>query len=72
MVLNLEKTEEKPKGEDDKTKIFANKMSLNGYSTSINIIHAGEDNMEAISSIKETVSTLSVYSQFGQNTFALT
>ena len=74
MVLTTsshDKKEEKSKTEDDKTKMFENKISLNGYRTSIYIIHAGEDNVEAVSAIKEVTSTLSVYSQFGQNTFTL-
>lgn len=52
-----------------KVKAFMNKISLLWYNTSVNIIHAWEDNIEAKSSIKEVFSTLWIYSNFGQNSF---
>lgn len=50
-------------------KHFLHKISLLGYVTQINIIHAGEDMVEARSAIKEIGSTLGVYANFGQNAF---
>jgi len=50
-------------------KNFVNKVSLLGYKTSVNIIHAWEDYIEAKSAIREVFSTLGVYSNFGQNSF---
>lgn len=46
-----------------------NKISLNGYETSVVIAHAGEDPVEARSAIKEIYSTLAIFSNFGQNSF---
>ena len=46
-----------------------NKISLNGYETSVVIAHAGEDPVEARSAIKEISSTLAIFSNFGQNSF---
>ena len=48
-----------------------NKLSKNGFRTSINIIHAWEDSIEARSSIKEIFSTLHVFSNFSLNAFSL-
>ena len=52
-------------------KDFVEKLSLNGYKTSINIINAGEDEFESENSLKEVFSTLWVYSYFWQNSFTL-
>jgi hypothetical protein len=41
-----------------------NKISKSGYKTSIHLIHAGEDPVEAKSSIREIFSTLHVFSNF--------
>ncbi|MCH2188228.1 type IV secretion system DNA-binding domain-containing protein [Candidatus Gracilibacteria bacterium] len=57
-----DKNVEIPKG------IF-NKISLNGYTTSVVIAHAGEDPVEARAAVKEIYSTLAVFSNFGQNSF---
>lgn len=46
---------------------FLSKLSSEGYQVDINIICAGEDNVEVRSAISEIASTLSVYTQFGQN-----
>ncbi len=46
-----------------------NKISLNGYETSVVIAHAGEDPVEARSAIKEIYSTLAIFSNFWQNSF---
>ncbi len=57
---------------DEKVKMptsFLNKISKSGYKTSINIIHAWEDEVEARSSIREIFSTLHVFSNFWQNSF---
>ncbi|MFK7780069.1 MAG: type IV secretion system DNA-binding domain-containing protein [Candidatus Gracilibacteria bacterium] len=48
-----------------------NKISLEGYKTSINVIHAGEDDVEAKGAIKEIYSTLHIFSNFGINSFKL-
>ena len=59
---------------DDDNKIpkyFLNKISHEWYVTSINIIHAWEDPVEAKSSIKEVFSTLWIYSNFWLNSFNL-
>lgn len=40
------------------------------YTTDINLIHAGEDEVEAISSIKEVYSTFGIYSNFWLNSFS--
>jgi len=39
-------------------KNFINKITLLGYETSVNVIHAGEDEIEAKSSVREMFSTL--------------
>ncbi|MDD3646425.1 MAG: type IV secretion system DNA-binding domain-containing protein [Candidatus Gracilibacteria bacterium] len=52
-------------------RVFVSKLNKLGYSTSINIIHAGEDKVEARSSIKEIVSTLGIFSGPGQNQLRL-
>jgi len=52
-------------------KFFKNKLSLSGYKTSINIIHAWEDNVEGRSTIREIYSTLWVFSYFWLNSFSL-
>ncbi len=46
---------------------FLNKLSLSWYRTSINLIHAWEDPVEAKWSIKEVSSTLWVFSNYWQN-----
>jgi len=48
---------------------FLNKIAKAGYKTSINIIHAGEDAVEARGSIKEIISTLWIYAGFSSNSF---
>ncbi len=48
---------------------FLNKIAKAGYKTSINIIHAGEDAVEARWSIKEVISTLGIYAGFSSNSF---
>jgi len=56
--------------ENSKTpKYFLNKIAHEGYLTSINIIHAWEDPIEARSSIKEVFSTLWIFSNFWLNSF---
>lgn len=52
-------------------KYFLNKISHEWYSTSINIIHASEDSIEARSSIKEIFSTLWIFANFWLNNFNL-
>ena len=59
---------------EEKTKIpkyFLNKISGDWYETSINIIHAWEDQVEARSSIKEIFSTRWIYDNFWLNNFNL-
>lgn len=51
--------------------IFKNKLSLSWYSTSINVIHAWEDPVEARSAIREIYSTLWIFSFFWWNSFNL-
>lgn len=46
---------------------FLTKLSSEAYEVDINIISAGENDMEVRSAITEIASTLSVYTQFGQN-----
>ena len=46
---------------------FLSKLSVEAYDVDINIISAGENEMEVRSAITEIASTLSVYTQFGQN-----
>jgi len=50
---------------------FVGKLSCKWYKTSINILCASEDQVEARSAIKEIFSTLSVFANFGQNAFRL-
>ncbi|MDP2090132.1 MAG: type IV secretion system DNA-binding domain-containing protein [Candidatus Gracilibacteria bacterium] len=52
-------------------KYMKNKLILEGFLTSINVIHAGEDQVEAKSTIREIYSTLNVFSNFGINSFKL-
>lgn len=52
-------------------KFMKNKINLEWYNTSINVIHAGEDYVEAKWSIKEIYSTLHVFSNFWLNSFWL-
>lgn len=57
---------------DDKEKkeeFYMNKISKWGYKTSIHLIHAWEDPVEAKSSIREIFSTLHVFSNFWGNSF---
>jgi hypothetical protein len=51
---------------------FLSKISHPGYKVSINIIHAGEKPMEGRMAIKEIFSTLSIYTNFWNNSFRLT
>lgn len=46
---------------------FLAKLTSEAYEVDVNIICAGENNMEVRSAISEIASTLSVYTQFGQN-----
>lgn len=55
--------------EDKKEEFYMNKISKSGYKTSIHLIHAGEDPIEAKSSIREIFSTLHVFSNFWGNSF---
>ena len=64
---NTEATEEKI---EINTK-FLDKLSSEGYKTSINIICASEDDSESRVSIREIFSTLSVFDQFWQNSLRL-
>ncbi len=48
-----------------------NKIVLEWYNTSINVIHAWEDPVEARASIKEIYSTLHIFSNFWWNSFSL-
>jgi hypothetical protein len=50
---------------------FKKKLELSGYLTSINVIHAGEDSIEASWSIREIYSTLSIFSNFWLNSLKL-
>lgn len=50
---------------------FKDKIGLNGYAVSINVIHAGEDPVEARSAIREIYSTLWIYAYFWLNSFQL-
>lgn len=52
-------------------KFFKNKLSLSGYNTSINIIHAWEEAFEWKWTIREIYSTLEVFSYFWLNSFVL-
>jgi len=56
---------------DEMPDYFKKKLELSGYSTSINVIHAWEDFVEAKWSIREIYSTLSVFSNFWLNSFKL-
>jgi|SaaInlStandDraft_7_1057024.scaffolds.fasta_scaffold01954_5 hypothetical protein len=74
LVAEEEKIEEVAELENEKVQIpkyMKNKISLEWYTTSINIIHAWEDNIEANSAIKEIYSTLHVFSNFWLNSFGL-
>lgn len=46
---------------------FLSKLTSEGYEVDINVICAGENTIEVRSAISEIASTLSVYTQFGQN-----
>jgi len=48
-----------------------NKISLEWFKTSINVIHAWDDEIDAKSSIREIYSTLNVFSNFWLNSFVL-
>lgn len=64
-------SEETEKKEDEVAEYFKTKLSLSGFNTSINIIHAWEDKIEANASIKEISSTLGIFSYFWANSFFL-
>lgn len=64
-------SEETEKKEDEVAEYFKTKLSLSGFNTSINIIHAWEDKIEANASIKEISSTLGIFSYFWANSFVL-
>ncbi len=55
--------------EDKKEEFFMQKISKGWYKTSIHLIHAWEDPVEAKSSIREIFSTLHVFSNFWWNSF---
>lgn len=57
--------------EENKYDKFANKLEKEAYAVSINIIHAWEDRFEWRWTIKEIASTLSIFSNFWQNSFKL-
>lgn len=63
------KSEDKNPDERDTPEYFKNKLSLSGYKTSINVIHAWEDQVEWKWAIREIYSTLSVFSNFWLNSF---
>ena len=52
-------------------KYMKNKLILEWFLTSINVIHAWEDQVEANSSIREIFSTLNVFSNFSINSFKM-
>lgn len=65
-----ESSSEKDEGSDEKSQSFYhNKISKPGYETSIHLIHAWEDPVEAKSSIREIFSTLHIFTNFGWNSF---
>jgi len=63
--------EDKEEWEEWVSKFLKNKLSLSGYKTSINIIHAWEEQVEGRSTIREIYSTLWVFSYFWLNSFSL-
>ena len=63
--------EENDDSEEWVNKFLKNKLSLSGYKTSINIIHAWEELVEWRSTIREIYSTLWVFSYFWLNSFSL-
>lgn len=64
-------SEENNDSEEWVNKFLKNKLSLSGYKTSINIIHAWEESVEWRSTIREIYSTLWVFSYFWLNSFSL-
>lgn len=64
-------SEENNDSEEWVNKFLKNKLSLSGYKTSINIIHAWEELVEWRSTIREIYSTLWVFSYFWLNSFSL-
>jgi hypothetical protein len=64
-------SEESSEEQTEFPEAFLNKISKPGYKTTMNIIHAGEDAVEAKSAIREIASTLHIFSNFGQNSFKL-
>lgn len=64
-------SEENDDSEEWVKKFLKNKLSLSGYNTSINIIHAWEELVEWRSTIREIYSTLGVFSYFWLNSFSL-
>mgnify|MGYP001942590458 CR=1 FL=1 len=56
--------------EEKPAEFYKNKIAKGGYNTSIHLIHAWEDPVEAKSSIREIYSTLHVFANFGWNSFA--
>jgi len=55
----------------ENNKRFFAKISEDGFEVSLNVICASENETQARVSVKEIFSTLSVFSLFGQNSFAL-
>jgi len=77
--LFLTKSEEEEESSDEGSKdskeekpadFYKNKIIKWWYNTSIHLIHAWEDPVEAKSSIREIYSTLHVFANFGWNSFA--
>jgi len=79
-VENIDKNEEDSDNKesdyviDEKINVpkgMKNKITLEWFNTSINIIHAWDDRIEARSSIREIFSTLNIFSNFWYNSFRL-
>lgn len=66
--VETEKVEEK---EDENKKLIDEKLKKQAYNVSINIIHAGEDQIESTWAVKEIFSTLTVFDNFKVNSFVL-
>ena len=66
-----DKTEDSSKKSWDVPSAIKNKISLDWFRASINVIHAWDDEVEAKSSIREIYSTLNVFSNFWLNSFKL-
>ena len=74
LKLFIPSPEETEVSEWEKSEIpdyFKKKLELSWYKTSINVIHAWEDDVEARGAIREIFSTLSIFSNFWLNSFVL-